>query len=101
MAINNITCPVCGVEEPFKDDGPYVPLQDVAKFICDACGARVIFGKLAPNIVVEPYHDDRGLVWTRLRIQDWKTRADLFVADLDPNWAQLLVKNIMSLSVAT
>jgi len=98
MAHNSVTCPVCGLEETSPDESPLPPLHEIGEFRCEGCVARVIFGKIAPHIVVEPYVE-RGFRWTRLRIQDPKTRADLHVLDLDPKLAVSLTKNILSVSV--
>lgn len=98
MAHNSITCPVCGVEEASPDEMPMPPLHDIGLFRCEACGARVVFGKVAPRIVIEPYVE-RGVRFVRLRFQDPKTKADIHVADLDPQFAVIVTKNILSISV--
>jgi hypothetical protein len=98
MAENAITCPTCGVEEPADANGEAPPpLHEVGEFVCDACGARYIFGKLAPVYVVEPNHDNKGLRWVRLRFQHPQTREDLYVADLDPKLALAFAKNVLAL----
>lgn len=98
MANNSVTCPICGVEEASPDERPMPPLHDIGDFRCEACGTRVIFGKVAPRIVIEPY-EEHGIRWTRLRFQDPKTRQDIHVADLDPNLAVSVTKNVLSISV--
>ena len=98
MAENAVTCPVCGIEEVFDADGARPPpLHEIGEFHCenDACQARVVFGKIMPRIVVEPYRDERGFRWTRLRIQDPKTKEDISVSDLDPKMTVLLTKNLL------
>jgi hypothetical protein len=98
MAIDAITCPTCGVEEPFDANGERPPpLHEVGKFKCDGCGTKYVFGKRVPRIVVEPNHDEKGLRWTRVRIQDPLTKADEFVFDVDPESALAFAKNILSL----
>lgn len=67
-------------------------------FRCDECGARMAFGRLMPRIVVEPYEAHDGTRWVRLRTQDLKTK-EVTVVDLDPQYAAMLAKNILSIVV--
>lgn len=95
----HVQCPVCESKEaadPAMGSG-LIPLQKVAIFSCDACGARAVWGVITPRIVIEPHTDANGLRWIRVRHQDPKTRLDIHVADFDPNLAIDLVRNIMSL----
>ena len=97
---NAITCPTCGVEEPFHDGDAPIPLHDVGDFTCDGCGARYVFGKPAHAFVVEPFFDAKGVRWTRIRIQHTGTREDVFVFDVEPGKkSAMLAKNILSISI--
>lgn len=101
MAKNAVSCPACGVEELVHATQPGeqpIPLHEVGEFRCDACGARTVYGKVTPHLVVEPHRGDNGFMWIRIRRQDPKTRADLCEPiDLDPKLAFRLVKNLVSL----
>lgn len=101
MAKNTITCPACGVEEIAHASSPgegVIALHDVGDFRCDACGARTVYGRLMPRVVVEPVRGERDLVWIRVRRQDPKTKEDVCEPlDLDPKMAVMLAKNILSL----
>ena len=66
-------------------------------FRCEECGARMAYGQLAPRIVVEPARAPQPMC--RIRIQDAKTKADVHVLELDPQYAAMLAKNILSLVV--
>ena len=98
--LNAITCPTCGVEEPFTDGADPIPLHDVGEFRCDACGARYVFGKLAPTIVVEPFDGPKGTRWVRVRVQHPQTRADLYVVDVEHGpMSAALARNILAIGV--
>ncbi len=101
MAKNNVTCPVCGVEEPVHASAPgegALPLHEIGEFRCDACSSRTVYGQLMPRIVIEPARGARDLVWVRLRIQDPKTKEDLYApVDMDPKLAVMVARNILSL----
>lgn len=92
----SITCPVCSAEE--RTDAP-VALADVGLFVCNACGSRVVLGKVMLRVVVEPFCDARGFRWVRTRYQDPKTKADVFVDDRDPQHAANVAKNILSVVI--
>lgn len=64
---------------------------------CLECGARMAFGKLMPRIVIEPFVDERGIRWVRKRYQDPITKADLYVVDVDREYALMEAKQILSL----
>lgn len=98
MAKDAIKCPVCGVEEAFDARGEAPPpLHEVGKFRCEGCGARFVFGKPVPRVVVEPMHDQKGIRWTRIRVQSHLTKKDEHVFDLDPETALAFAKNVLSL----
>lgn len=91
-----ITCPACGEHETAPDGTPTV-LDLIGLFRCNACSCRVVYGRMLPRVVTEPYTDNRGHCWIRTRYQDPKTKADLFVVDVDPQFAVDIVKNTLSL----
>lgn len=97
MAKDAVKCPECGVEEVVKDGGPPVPLHEVGRFTCDACGTQFVFGKRVQRFVVEPKHDEKGVRWVRVRLQHPVTKADEHVFDLDPATALSFSKNLLSL----
>ena len=102
MARGAVTCPACGVEEVFMHDGGNPPpLHEIGEFMCNACSARSVYGKLMPRIVVEPAKEEtRGLLMVKLRFQDPRTRKDIYVTDpIDPKLAASLAKNILSLVI--
>lgn len=88
-----ITCQACAHEA--EVDGVTDPAREVLR--CDECGARAAFGTLLPCVIVEPHEDERGVRWLRRRFQDPRTRVDLYVVDLDPQYAASEAKNILSL----
>jgi hypothetical protein len=101
-----ITCPSCEhiavVDFPELDDD--APAEQVAAaknglFTCDECRARFANGRFAPRVVVEPFHDDQGVGFVRVRFQHPKTKEDLFVADFDPQNAASQAKQILSLVI--
>lgn len=93
---SRITCPACDTDEIAKAEMP-LTLEDVALFRCEACGARVVFGALMPRMVAEPFVDESGRNWLRQRFQDPKTKADIYIVDIDPQAAASHAKNILSL----
>lgn len=100
------TCPACESPE-VHDDGdvdnpgerPGDLAVDAAVFTCNHCRTRVAFGKVAPRMVVEPFVDERGVAWLRQRFQDPVTKEDLYVVDLDPQWAAMHATNLLSITV--
>ena len=101
MKTTTITCLACGHADAVQHNSE---LDDRAFFAseifrCSECNARMAFGKLMPRIVVEPYEDARGIRWLRRRYQDPKTREDLFVVDIDPQYAAMDAKNALSLVI--
>lgn len=101
MAKNTVVCPVCRVEEIIRPATPGespVALHEIGDFRCDACGARTVYGRLMPRVVVEPTRGEHDLMWIRIRRQDPSSRADVHEPlDLDPKMAVELAKNILSL----
>lgn len=95
MAHVSVTCPACGADELVR--GEPIALHEIGDFRCDACGARTVYGRLMPRIAVEPTRGANDMLFIRARIQDPKTREDLFVVDLDPKMAVELTRNILSL----
>ena len=96
--LNAITCPTCGLEEPFTDGGDPIPLHEVGRFTCEGCKAHYVFGKLCPTIVVEPFDGPKGVPFTRLRFQHPQTREDLYVVDVECGKpSALLAENILAI----
>jgi hypothetical protein len=96
MALNAITCPACGIEEPCDADGNAPPaLHTIGLFTCDACGARVVYGTLLPHVAVEWFTDANGFKWLRKRYQHPRTREDQHVIDLDPHLAALEARDVL------
>lgn len=91
-----ICCPACEHAHVLATDAP-VALEDIGVFVCDACSTRVVFGKVLPRVVVEPYEDERGHRWIRRRFQDPVTKADIYVIDADPIFAVAELKSVLSL----
>lgn len=94
---STIVCPRCKAIE--RCDGANVTLESIGVFTCDQCRLRVVHGHILPNIVVEPFTDEKGFTWLRRRFQDALTRKDLYVVDVDPHWAALEATNILSITV--
>ncbi len=99
MAEDAITCPQCGLEEAFDAHGERPPpLHECGEFRCNGCQNRYVFGKHVPRLVIEPWHQDSGLRWVRFRVQDEATKEDLYVFDLDPEYADYAFKSALSLT---
>lgn len=98
--LNAITCPTCGLEEPFVDGDAPIPLHEVGLFCCNGCKARYVYGKLVPPIVVEPFDGPKGVPFTRIRVQNPQTREDVFVLDVEcGQMSAALAKNILAIGV--
>jgi hypothetical protein len=95
MQQHSITCRACGHTASVHLPG--VPDEHILR--CDECGARTAYGTLMPRIVVEPFIDERGRQWCRKRYQDATTRQDLYVVDVDPQYAAMEAKNVLSLVI--
>ena len=93
---NAVKCPCCGLEEPVRDGGS-TKLEEIASYSCDGCAVRIIYGRIMPKIVVEPARGERDFLWARVRVQDPKTREDLYVIDLDPKLAVDFARNLLSI----
>lgn len=93
-----VICPCCHVGEASPDGEP-VALENVGLFRCDHCGARVVFGRVMPRVVIERVVDERGFGWIRKRYQDARTKEDLYVVDLDPKYAAMEVAEVLSVTV--
>lgn len=96
-----ITCLACG----HKDAVPHATELDDAKFfaswifVCSQCRSRMSFGVLMPRVIVEPHCDEQGRQWLRRRFQDPKTKQDLYVIDVDPQYAAMEAKNVLALVI--
>jgi hypothetical protein len=86
-------CLVCSHSAAIESD-----LSD-GIYRCDECGARMVYGELAPRIVVEPEISITGRPLVAIRIQDARTREDEHVLRLDPQFAASVAKNILSLVI--
>lgn len=98
MSDLTITCPACGDTH----EAPGGDVDFLAKGItrCSVCDARVVYGELAPRVVVEPSSVDTAVGskdFMRLRFQDPTTKADVFVRDLDPQHAFMIAQAIISM----
>lgn len=98
MKSTTITCLACDHSHAVANP---TDLDDAAFFVagifrCDECSARMSFGKLMPRIIVTPWTDENGVTWLRRRFQNPKTKEDLFVVDLDPQYAAMECKNTLS-----
>jgi hypothetical protein len=91
----SVTCLACNHHALVRGSEPI----EASVFVCDECGARMAFGKLAPRVVIEPAVDQKGNFLLRTRYQCPKTKQELFVADLDPMYALAIAKNVLSLVV--
>lgn len=89
----NVTCMACAHTAHAPGLAP-----EESILVCDECNARMSFGRLMPRISVEP-HVDGHRRWLRLRFQDPTTKADVHIADLDPQLAASVAKNILSLVI--
>jgi hypothetical protein len=94
-----IQCLACGRPWDVPNDSDLSDAQFVTAniFKCSECGARTAYGQLMPRIVEEPFVDDRGHQFLRIRFQDPTTKADVYVVDLDPQYAASHAKNTLSL----
>ncbi len=90
-----ITCLACG-HAAEAGDGPTL---EASVCVCGECGARMVYGELAPRLVVEPCRLAGGFSGLRVRVQDPTTKADMHTIDLDPQYAASLAKNILSLVI--
>jgi len=96
-----VTCLACAHHYDVPNDTGASDDDFVAKniFRCAECGARMAYGALAPRLVEEPFTDDAGNVFLRIRIQSPATKEDLYVLDLDPQYAAMHAKNVLSLVI--
>lgn len=98
MSEPTISCPACDDKQPAPGGDENFFARNVAH--CTNCSARIAYGELAPRIIVQP-----GTVDTidgprsvfMIHFQDPKTRQDIHVEKLDPQYAFLLAQNIISL----
>ena len=96
LADTQIQCLACGhvarVSVPLAEAPS--PL-DHGIFRCDECRARMVYGKLLFREVVEPFVDERGRHWLRRRFQDAATKVDVFVVDVDPQFAAMVARDML------
>lgn len=96
----NVQCLACGHTAPTHvQEGEAADPHEHGVFVCGECTARMAYGTLLPRVVVEPFVDERGHLWLRRRYQDPKTKAELYVLDVDPRYAALEAKNILSMVI--
>ena len=99
MKSTDIACLACGHTHAVEHDDELDDATFFARgiFRCDECGARMAHGRLMPRIVVEPYEDENGVRWLRRRFQDPSTKEELYVVDIDAQYAAMEAKNVLSL----
>lgn len=90
-----ITCPGCGDTHAAPHGDAEYLLHMVSR--CDLCDARIVYGELAPRLVVEPSTFENGAPAMAILIQDFKTREVLHELKLDPQHAFLLAQSIISM----
>lgn len=95
--IVSIKCLACDHVAEVSIEEPTAHPIDDGIFKCHECGARMVYGELAPRIVVEPHVTKNNQKLLRVRFQNQKTLEEVFVCDLDPQFAASLCKNILSL----
>lgn len=95
MSKPTITCPGCGDTHEAPHGDPDFLLRDVSK--CSVCDARIVYGELAPRVVVEPGAFPGGQPAMVFRVQDPLTKADVHVMKLDPQHAFLIAQAIISM----
>jgi hypothetical protein len=93
--MQQVKCQACDHEARLELPG--TPEENILR--CDECGTRASYGALMPRIVIEPYIDERGYQWCRKRYQDPISKRDLYVVDLDPQYAAMEAKNTLSLVI--
>jgi|GEM_PF-4022496 len=93
--MSEITCLACSHRAKVEAGPPFTE----SIFVCNECGARMVYGELAPRVVVEPRTDPLGRAWVRVRFQDARTQRDMYTADLDPQHAAMLAKAQLSLVI--
>lgn len=91
-----LACPACShtseldvpTEDPTVEDGIYG---------CSECSHRWKVGNVPPVVILEPFVDTNAKHWVRRRVQDALTREDLFTFDVDPQFAAIEAKDILTM----
>jgi hypothetical protein len=89
--IHAATCPACGDTHQASED----LTQMIAR--CSLCDARIVYGELAPRIVVEPGTFANGMPAMLIRVQDAKTKDAVHEMKIDPHHAFLLAQAIIGM----
>jgi len=93
---STIECPRCGHKAEVQAEEP-MRLADLGLFECpERCGLRSAHGRLLLRVCTEPFVDERGREWVRLRFQHPLTNVELFVHDIDPKGAAMLATTILT-----
>lgn len=98
MSDAKIVCPVCGDSHAAPNGDADYLLRNVSR--CDLCDARIVYGKVAPKLIVEPSTFDTQLgprPALLVKVQDVETKATLLEQKLDPQHAFLLAQAIISM----
>lgn len=89
MSEPTITCPACGDTHAAPGGDPDFLLRGITR--CDVCGARIVYGHIAPRVIIEPRTVEtpdgprQVVVMTE---QDWKTRSTAREWVLDGDYAK-------------
>lgn len=98
MSDVTVTCPACGDEHAAPGGDADFLKRDIVR--CDVCSARIVYGELAPRVVVEPVTVDTIVgpkEFMRLCIQDPKTKAVVFDRPIDPQHAFMIAQTIITM----
>lgn len=95
MSEAKVICPACGDTHDAPGGDRDFMVKSISR--CDVCDARIVYGALAPRVVIEPGTFDNGAPAFVLLAQDPKTRAVVHEMKLDPQHAFLLAQAIISM----
>lgn len=91
-----MACPACAHEDELE-----VPSDDAVIpggiYACGECSHRWKVGIVPHVVIVEPFVDEKARHWVRRRVQDALTREDLFTFDVDPQFAAIEAKDILTM----
>jgi hypothetical protein len=93
-----ITCPACGDAHAAPNGDADFLRRGISR--CTLCDARIVYGELAPRVVVEPARFrtiDGSRPAFRVAVQDPKTKTVVHEMLLDPQHAFLLAQSIISM----
>ena len=98
MSDITITCPACGDTHGAPEGDAAFLSRGISR--CSVCDARIVYGELAPRVVIEPSSVATPVGpkdFMRLRFQDPATKEDVFVRDIDPQHAFMIAQAIISM----